>query len=287
MSFVGMEIRTELSGDVKIRQRGYISDILDHFGVSSTETAEYPCTGNIMNAADQSEPDFDTSIFKSGVMKMMYLSTRTRPDIAFVVSALACRSERPKLSDWKHLVNIAKYLNGTKDDSLVFKYGGKIELSAFVDASFMTHRDMRGHTGYCIFADTMGSAAILYRSVKQKTVADSSTESEVIALHELVQHLLWVISIYESMSVPISKPIPVHNDNKSNLILNSKDNINFKGRSKYISRKYFSVFEHVDNGSLKLVWTGTDDLVADFLTKAVTGGKQKKFKIAIGLHTEV
>ena len=85
------------------------------------------------------------------------------------------------------------------------------------------------------------------------------------------------------MGVPISKPIPVHNDNKSNLTLHSKDNVNFKGRSKYISRKYFSVFEHVDSGELKLIWTGTDDLVADFLTKAVHGGKFKKFKIEIGL----
>ena len=59
----------------------------------------------------------------------------------------------------------------------------------------MSHRDMRGHTGYCIFADKIGSAAIMYRRVNQKTVADSSTEGEVIALHELVQHLLWIVSI--------------------------------------------------------------------------------------------
>ena len=161
---------------------------------------------------------------------------------------MACRADRPKRSDWERLVHLAKYLNNAKNDCLLYKYGGKIELTAFVDASFMTHRDMRGHTGYCIFADKSGSAAIMYRSVKQKTVADSSTEAEVIALHELVQHLLWIVSIYEGMGVPLSKPVPIHNDNKSNLMLHSKDNVNFKGRSKYISRKYFSVFEHVDSG---------------------------------------
>ena len=105
----------------------------------------------------------------------------------------------------------------------------------------------------------------------------------MIALHELVQHLLWVISIYEDMGVHISKPVPVCNDNKSHLSLNSKDVVNFKGRSKYISKKFFSVFEHVESGELKLVWTGTDDLVADFLTKAIHGGKFKKFKIEMGL----
>ena len=116
----------------------------------------------------------------------MYLSTRTRLDIAFAVSALASRAENPKESDWNRLVHLARFLNGTKDDFLTYKYGGTVDISAFVDASLMTHRDMRSHTGYCIFADKIGSAAIVYRSVKQKTVADSSTEAEVIALHELV-----------------------------------------------------------------------------------------------------
>ena len=69
---------------------------LTHFGVETDQTAAYPCTGNIMDAAKPSETDFDVSAFKSGVMKLMYLSTRTRPDVAFVVSTLACRAERPK-----------------------------------------------------------------------------------------------------------------------------------------------------------------------------------------------
>ena len=46
------------------------------------------------------------------------------------------------------------------------------------------------------------------------------------------------------------------------------------------------MYEHVEDGTIKLIWTGTDDLVADFLTKAVHGNKQRKFKIEIGLHSE-
>ena len=283
ISFVGMQIHTEANGDVKVRQRGYIVDIIDHFGVDPSETADYPWPGNVVDKPDTNGPDCEVEKFKSGVMKLMYLSTRTRPDIAFAVSVMASRAERPKASDWERLVQIVRYLNSTKDDHMVYKYGVDIALSAFVDASFMTHRDMRSHTGYAIFADVYGGAAVVYRSVKQKTVADSSTEAEVIAIHELVQHLLWVISLYESIGVEVQKPVPVHNDNKSNLLLHSKDHVNFKGRSKYIARKYFSVFEHVEDGTLSLVWTGTDDLVADFLTKAIKGGKFSKFKIQIGL----
>ena len=181
------------------------------------------------------------------------------------------------------LIHVTKFINKTKDDFLTYKYGGDINISAFVDASFMTHRDMRNHTGHCIFTDRLGSAAIAYRSLKQKTVADSSTEAEVIALQELVQHLLWILSIYESMGIHFHSPVDVHNDNEAAIRLNSQEKVNFKGRSKYIARKFFSIFEHVEEGKLRLLWTGTDDLVADFLTKAITGGKFTKFRIKIGL----
>ena len=286
ISFVGMEIQTMDNGDIRLRQRGYITDVIKHFGVLEHEFEIHPCSGNIMSAASAAEADCDVTKYKSGVMKLMYLSTRTRPDIAFVVSALASRAENPKTSDWSRLLHVTKFLNKTKDDFLTYKYGGDINISAFVDASFMTHRDMRSHTGYCIFADRLGSAAIAYRSVKQKTVADSSTEAEVIALHELVQHLLWILSIYESMGVHFNSPVDVHNDNEAAIRLNSQEKVNFKGRSKYIARKFFSIFEHVEEGKLRLLWTGTDDLVADFLTKAITGGKFTKFRIKIGFSQD-
>ena len=43
------------------------------------------------------------------------------------------------------MVRIAKYINKTKDEFLVFNFGGDINLSAYVDASFMCHRDTGLH----------------------------------------------------------------------------------------------------------------------------------------------
>ncbi len=56
---------------------------------------------------------------------------------------------------------IVKYINKTKEEYLIFKFGGEIILSAYVDASFMCHHDMRSHTGYAIFADKIGSAGVV------------------------------------------------------------------------------------------------------------------------------
>ena len=57
--------------------------------------------------------------------------------------------------------------------------------------------------------------------------------------------------------------------------MNSVPIVNFAGKSKYIARKYSSVYEHVENGSVILTWIGTDDMIADVLTKAILGNKSR------------
>lgn len=286
ISFVGLEIHTDDNKNVCVRQLGYIQDILVHFNIKAGEFDDHPCASQIMDSPKIDELDADKAKFLSGIMKLMFLSTRSRPDIAFAVSALASRSCHPKESDMKAMNRIARYLNKTQEEFLIFKHGGKIDISAYVDASFMCHRDMRSHTGYAIFSDDIGSAGIVYRSVKQKTVANSSTEAEVIALHDLIQHLIWIQGIYDSLQVSYSKPSTIFDDSIPTIKLNSAPIVNFAGRSKYIARKYFSVYEHVENGEIILRWTGTDDMIADVLTKAIVGNKFRKFKIALLGHTD-
>jgi hypothetical protein len=67
-------------------------------------------------------------------MKLMYVVTKTRPDILFAVSYLASRSSHPTLHDLKCVERIKAYLNGTRN------YGLKVDvedmtLQASVDAS--------------------------------------------------------------------------------------------------------------------------------------------------------
>lgn len=281
ISFVGIEINQGTGGDVRLRQMGYINELLTFYEIDPSAREDSPCNGNIMEASKPDEEIADPTVFKSALMKLMFLSTRTRPDIAFAVSALSSRSVTPKKSDMNRLHKIFRYLNGTKEAYMTFKAGGRVSLSAFVDASFMTHFDMKSHTGYCIFADEMGSAGIVYRSLKQKTVSNSSTEAEIIALHELVMHLVWIQSIYDDLGVTDVRPATIYEDNQAAITMSTTDVVNFKGRSKYINRKYFSIFEHVQSGEAKVVFVGTEDQVADFLTKALTGGRFKRFRIAI------
>ena len=65
------------------------------------------------------------------------------------------------------------------------------------------------------------SAGILFKSVKHKTTSNSSTEAELMALHEAMLHISWVVDIYEELGFDV-KPIQVYQDNLSSIILSSE-----------------------------------------------------------------
>ena len=174
-----------------------------------------------------------------------------------------------------------KYLNGTLTDGLIFNVCSVFRLWMSVDASFNHHWDCRGHSAFVIYGSEAHNASILCKSVKQKGTADSSTEAELMALHEAVKHLVWVSNIYEEIGYKVNGKIKIQQDNKACILLSSDNPVNFKGRSKFIDRKYFSVYEQVQSGKVELVFTGTDDMVSDFLTKALNGGKYRKFKVEV------
>ena len=118
------------------------------------------------------------------------------------------------------------------------------------------------------------------KSIKQKVVANSSAEAELIALHECTQNLVWGIAVAEELGHP-QCGVEVLQDNLATMKMASTEPVTFKGRSKFINRKYFSVHENVESGELKLVHVGTDDNVSDFLTKALMGEKFHRFRVDV------
>ena len=66
-----------------------------------------------------------------------------------------------------------------------------------MDASYSIHWDSKGHSGMVIGLGD--SCCIMARSVKQKLVARSSTESELIALDDALCYILWFRKLLEDL----------------------------------------------------------------------------------------
>ena len=95
--------------------------------------------------------------------------------------------------------NIFKYLRRTKDVFLV--YGGEEELivTGYTDASFQTDKDdSKSHSD---FVFKVNGGAVSWKSSKQETVADSTTETEYIAASEAAKEGVWIRKFFIELGV--------------------------------------------------------------------------------------
>ena len=91
-------------------------------------------------------------------------------------------------SDWKKLIRLLKYLNGTKEKKLILCADNLNVIKWYIDASFAVHPDFKSHTGAVM---TMGTGAIQSMSRKQKLNTRSSTEAELIGVNDAITMVLW------------------------------------------------------------------------------------------------
>ena len=100
------------------------------------------------------------------------------------------------MSDYERLLDVVFYLSNTHDVGLIMHPGDSdepIRLRCYVDASYLTHPDSRGHSGYCICLGELGS--FFSKSVKQAFTATSSTHAEIKALYQLTVDLIYIIDL--------------------------------------------------------------------------------------------
>ena len=67
---------------------------------------------------------------------MLYLESSTIPDICFAVHQCACFTHNTKASHETAVKRICRYLQGSKDNGLVFNPSKKLVVDCYVDADF-------------------------------------------------------------------------------------------------------------------------------------------------------
>jgi hypothetical protein len=174
-----------------------------------------------------------------------------------------------------------EYLYGSQDLHVVLKSEGKINTVCFVDASFMTHPDTRSHTGFAVYLDNCGSGAVLAKSLMQKTIAESTMESELIALDEAKRIFLWIIGLTDELVGERADGRTIYEDNQAAIAAVMDDKAKFRGQSRYIDRKFFAISEQLKDGTLKIKYIGTKEQIADYLTKNLDGASFLKFRIEL------
>lgn len=274
-TYLGMELKKDSNG-LYITQTEYTKSVLRMYNMQNCKNVDTPYLCD--NKKDMVEEEGMEKIkfpYREAVGSLLYLSTRSRPDIAYAVGIASRNMENPKKKHVLALKRILKYLSGTLGEGLFYKFGENVQLTAYSDADYAGDiKTRRSTSGYVIF---FGEGPISWASRKQPIVALSSTEAEFIAAADCCKETMFLKSLLLDIGIDI--PVTCKVDNQSAIKL-VKTGI-FNKRSKHIDVRYHYIHELYCDGKFKIDYCSTLLQTADVFTKPLSKIKftEHKFKI--------
>jgi hypothetical protein len=260
---LGMEVTQDLSRNtLKLSQETYIRSILRRFNFQTEKPSSVPMSPGLQLERDDK---VDDSPYPQLVGSLLYLSSCTRPDIAFAVNKLTRFISCHNASHWAAGRMVCAYLAGTASLGIVFRQVPPSEyiLKGYSDSDHGTDQvTRRSVTGYVF---TMGSTPIAWKSKTQPTVALSSTEAEYMALGSTVAEGLFLKRLVAEFDVDPS--LTIFGDNMSSLAM--VQNPTSHDRTKHIDIRHHFIREHFAARKFQLQHLGTEVMIADMLTKSL------------------
>jgi hypothetical protein len=280
-TYLGMGLETRQDGSMRLRMDAYVQGVLDDFEKlyprvkTSTTPASIslfkPGNGRLLSPRDKSQ-------FHTFVAKLLYLSKRTRPDIQLAVLYLCTRVREPTKEDFSKLLKLLGYLKLTKNKArLVSNRGDMRRLVAYVDASFASHADGKGHTGLVL---KWGDTTLMTISRKQKIATKDSTEAELVGLSDTLVEVERANEYLREQGVELDIPV-IYQDNMSTIALVGSETSG-NVRTRHLCARRAIVYEAAQvRKSVRIMFLRTVKMVADVLTKPLGGRLFYKFADAL------
>jgi hypothetical protein len=107
----------------------------------------------------------------------------------------------PSVSHLTAVKHLLRYFKSTIHFRQVYSASQSPKIVGYVDADHANDEDdLKSFSGYCFFLDDQ-SAPITYSSKTQSLVAQSTTESETIALSHAVKEALWLRQLCHDLHI--------------------------------------------------------------------------------------
>lgn len=268
------------NGEIWIGQPTYAEKVLQKYGMESAKSVSTPVEVNLklMKATEESEL-VDQGLYQSIVGSLLYLSTMTRPDIAYAVSNVARFTSKPTKQHLTAVKRILRYLKGTIKLGLLYSKQESKDCIGYSDADWAGDVNDRKSTSGYLFK--LSGAAVSWRSKKQTSVALSTAEAEYIALASTAQEAVWLRQLLTDLNNESIQSITIMEDNQSAISL--AKNPQFHGRSKHIDIKHHFIREKVQDGIIELKYCQTENMEADMFTKGLSKERFEKLRYMSGV----
>lgn len=264
---LGIEItRDRKTRTLSLSQTKYVDDIINRFKLNNTPGISTPLDTSINLFDNELEEEADTSTYQSMVGSLMYLMMGTRPDLAYPVSKLSQFLAKPRRSHLEAAIRTLRYVKSTRNHKLTYGRPSNLELVGYSDADYAKDIQTRRSTSGYVFL--LNSAAISWKSQRQRTTALSTAEAEYMALAEAVKEAVWLRNFVHSILKRGEKPptpITIREDNKA--AIDIANNPVDHQRTKHIDIRYHFTREKVKSGDIVLEHCTSERMLADFLTK--------------------
>jgi hypothetical protein len=282
--FVGLSItRDRREKKLYISQPQYVRKILEKFHMADCNPRCVPADPNSrLSSKTRFEGDDNLKAelfpYREAVGSLLYLTTATRPDIAFAVSQVAQHSENPDETHWAAVKRIFAYLKGTSSYGLCFNGNINGHLIGYTDSDYAGDPSTRRSTTGFIFL--LNGAPIAWCSRRQTCVSLSTTEAEFVAASESAKEAVWIRRLLGGFGTKLG-PLTILCDNQSAIRL--VKNPEFHQRTKHIDVKYYFIRNSQEAGEIDISYVNTEQQLADLLTKPLANPRFTRLREEIGI----
>src|SRR5579859_6307088 len=279
--FLGIQVHRDRERKIiHINQSGYNQTILERYGMENSKLANTPLSsGARLTKAMATDILTDQQEYQSMVGSLMYAMLATRPDLAQTIQQISQFSQKPTKTHEKAAKQALRYLKGTLDKGITYNGNLGMKLECWSDANWGGEEGRESVSGF-IF--TLAGGAVSWSSKKQATVALSSTESEYMALLHAPKEQIWLHRFLKEIGYNISNQKTIYCDNQSAIAL--AHNPEHHAHTKHIDIQYHFVRNCIEDGTTRLEYCPTEDMVADGLTKALAPERHWKLIRMMGME---
>jgi len=204
-AFLGVQVEKKGPKEFLLTQTGLIDKVLTASGMNDSRGADTPATPDSIGADLEGPPFAESWNYRTVIGMLMYLSSNSRPDIAYATHAAARFSHAPRHSHAVAVKRILRYLKNTRTMGLHLRPSPHHRVDCYVDADFgglfgvedaQDPVSVKSRTGYVIM---YRDCPLLWVSKFQTLIALSTQESEYVALSSSLRHLIPIREILKEI----------------------------------------------------------------------------------------
>ena len=138
---LGLQVQHTHNG-IFLHQQTYVQKVLKLFHMDEAHPMVAPMKSRIKTNDDPYQPReeeeevIDKQRYLTAVGSLTYLTTHTRPDIAFATSILARHSESPTMRHRNGVKHLLRYLKGTSNLGVYYQKNNSHEIQGFAYSGF-------------------------------------------------------------------------------------------------------------------------------------------------------